>query len=91
MSLRINRTPNGTLINDMPGGTVFNFTTSKSDNNGLCYRLRDSKVAKGRFAQLEKGGKVLTASDTDRGIIVDAELDFNDQLLLGEETPPITL
>lgn len=62
-------------IMDMEGGEVFEFSGSVKGNNGVCIRVRDSKAGKGRFVNLDSG-KLLKADAYDRGIPVDAELNY---------------
>lgn len=62
-------------IVDMEAGDVFEFSGSSKGNNGLCVRVADSKVGKGRFVNLESG-KLLTAAGCDRGTPVDAEVSY---------------
>lgn len=68
--------PTGELISSIPAGQEFVFEGSTKGNNGLSVRVRDSKVGKARFVNLESG-KLLTASAGDRGRVVDATVSVN--------------
>jgi hypothetical protein len=65
----------GNRISDFPAGEVFEFSGSTKGNNGLCVRVKDSKKGKGRFVNLNSG-KLLRATNGDRGQVVDAYLDY---------------
>lgn len=73
MRISINAAPQGESIKSMAAGTFFNFPVSAKGNEGVCVRLKDSKVGKNRFANLGTG-KVLTAVDDriDRGKVLEA-------------------
>jgi hypothetical protein len=75
MNININgSTPSGDFIKDFAAGQEFLFETSSKGNNGLCVRVKDSKSGKARFLNLENG-KLLTASASDTGRPVEAEIE----------------
>lgn len=59
-------------ITDLSAAAIFQFThPTEKGNNGLCVRVKDSKVGKGRFLNLETG-KLLTTTPGDRATVVPA-------------------
>lgn len=66
--LVINNSANdaGNRIVGMEAGELFEFTSSRKGNNGLCVRVKDSKAGKGRFLNVESG-KLLKAGKYDTG------------------------
>lgn len=75
MNINYNGTASsGDRIADFGAGDAFLFEASTKGNNGLCVRVKDSKAGKARFVNLESG-KLLTASDGDRGRGVDVYVD----------------
>lgn len=75
MNINYNGTASsGDRIADIGLDVAFLFETSTKGNNGLCVRVKDSKAGKARFLNLENR-KLLTASDGDRGRIVDVYVD----------------
>lgn len=72
--INYNTAPQGTLIKDINAGEFFYFPMSKTgQNDGLCVRVKDSAVGKGRFTNVQSG-KLLTLSAGDRGQLVDVTI-----------------
>lgn len=75
MNINYNGTASsGDRVASFGAGEAFLFETSTKGNNGLCVRVKDSKAGKARFVNLESG-KLLTATDSDRGRAVDVIVD----------------